>query len=149
MNIETTAQAPTTQWRMWVVFGVSVIAAGATGAVLALALDNGTRTQTVSAPSAGSPTSAAAPDIRSLPSIMSLTPARLAAAAKRISTKAHRPDFSGALIPPARVPKRNRANNAPTLAAVLASMTPETRRYTQKVTSLTFAQLASGAAGSP
>jgi hypothetical protein len=65
---------------------------------------------------------------------MALTPARLAAAANKTA---------------ARVPKRNRADKAPTLAAVLASMTPETRRYMQKVISLTFAQLAAGATGSP
>ena len=34
-------------------------------------------------------------------------------------------------------------------AAVLASMSPETRRYTESIMNLTFAQLAAGAAGQP
>ena len=41
------------------------------------------------------------------------------------------------------------AQSGPTADSVLASMSPETRRYTQTIMSLTFAQLAAGAAGSP
>jgi hypothetical protein len=37
----------------------------------------------------------------------------------------------------------------PTMGSVLASMSPATRRYTEAIMSLTFAQLAAGAAGSP
>ena len=35
------------------------------------------------------------------------------------------------------------------LPAVLASMSPETRRYTESIMNLTFEQLAAGAAGQP
>jgi hypothetical protein len=38
---------------------------------------------------------------------------------------------------------------SPTSAAVLASMSPETRRYTESVMNLTFEQLAAGGAGHP
>ena len=41
------------------------------------------------------------------------------------------------------------AQRSPTAAAVLASMSPETRRYTEAVMNLTFEQLAAGAAGQP
>ena len=41
------------------------------------------------------------------------------------------------------------AQSSPTAAAVLASMSPEARRYTESVMSLTFNQLAAGAAGQP
>ena len=41
------------------------------------------------------------------------------------------------------------AQSSPTAAAVLASMSPETRRYTESVMNLTFEQLAAGAAGHP
>jgi hypothetical protein len=35
------------------------------------------------------------------------------------------------------------------MEAVLASMSPQTRKYTQAIMNLTFAQLAAGAAGQP
>ena len=41
------------------------------------------------------------------------------------------------------------AQSSPTSAAVLASMSPERRRYTESVMNLTFEQLAAGAAGQP
>lgn len=41
------------------------------------------------------------------------------------------------------------AQTSPTAAAVLASMSPETRRYTKSIMNLTFEQLAAGAAGQP
>ena len=47
-----------------------------------------------------------------------------------------------------RVPAPN-AQSSPTAAAVLASMSPETRRYTESIMNLTFEQLAAGAAGQP
>ncbi len=37
----------------------------------------------------------------------------------------------------------------PSLQQVLASMSPQTRRYTERIMSLTFQQLAAGAAGHP
>jgi hypothetical protein len=41
------------------------------------------------------------------------------------------------------------AQSSPSAAAILASMSPETRRYTESVMNLTFEQLAAGAAGQP
>ena len=41
------------------------------------------------------------------------------------------------------------ARNRDQLPAVLASMSPETRRYTESIMNLTFEQLAAGAAGHP
>ena len=41
------------------------------------------------------------------------------------------------------------AQSSPTSAAVLASMSPGTRRYTESIMNLTFEQLAAGAAGHP
>ena len=41
------------------------------------------------------------------------------------------------------------AQSSPTSADVMASMSPETRRYTESIMNLTFAQLAAGAAGQP
>ena len=41
------------------------------------------------------------------------------------------------------------AQSSPTSADVLASMSPETRRYTESIMNLTFEQLAAGAAGKP
>ena len=41
------------------------------------------------------------------------------------------------------------AQSSPTSATVLASMSPETRRYTESVMNLTFAQLDAGGAGHP
>jgi hypothetical protein len=41
------------------------------------------------------------------------------------------------------------AQSSPTAAAVLASMSPKTRRYTESIMNLTFEQLAAGAAGQP
>ncbi len=83
---------------------------------------------------AGPTPAAGVPARASLPasfSIMALTPARLEAGALDI----------GYALPSAKA--------APTLASVLASMTPQTRRYTRAIMALTFAQLAAGAAGSP
>jgi hypothetical protein len=64
-------------------------------------------------------------------SIMALTPARFAAGA-----------LGSGYALPAKA-------SGPTMRSVLASMSPQTRRYTEAVMSLTFAQLAAGAAGSP
>jgi hypothetical protein len=41
------------------------------------------------------------------------------------------------------------AQSSPTADAVLASMSPEARRYTESVMNLTFRELAAGAAGQP
>jgi hypothetical protein len=65
------------------------------------------------------------------PSIMSLTAADLAA--NGLGT--------GYALPSSQ--------NGPSVDSVLASMSPQTREYTKRIMSLTFAQLAAGAAGMP
>lgn len=67
---------------------------------------------------------------RSSMSIMSLTPAQLAANALG----------TGYALP---------TQSVGTVGSVLASMSPQTRRYTVAVMGLTFAQLAAGGAGHP
>jgi hypothetical protein len=65
------------------------------------------------------------------PSIMSVTPAGLAANALG----------TGYALPSAQ--------EGPSVESVLASMTPQTRESTKRIMNLTFAQLAAGAAGQP
>ena len=77
------------------------------------------------------PTDSAVADARRDQPLMSLTPAALA---------------EGALGSGYQLPQ---AQHGPTLAAVLAAMDPQTRRYTKAIMRLTFAQLAAGAAGHP
>jgi len=76
-------------------------------------------------------TTSAAQDARKVPSIMSLTPARLAGGALG----------AGYALPGAQ--------KSPSMESVLASMNPQTREYTKAIMGLTFAQLGAGAAGSP
>ncbi len=80
---------------------------------------------------AGPGSTQSAADAHGVPSIMSLTPERLAEGALG----------TGYALPAPR--------NGPTLASVLASMSPQTRQYTKAIMRLTFAQLAAGAAGHP
>jgi hypothetical protein len=111
---------------------IAVVTAAVTWIVLAYAFDNGSsnsasrsgQTVLVSGPSA-------AQDASRVPSIMSLTPARLAAHALGIGYALPEPE------------------TGPTVESVLASMSPATRRYTRAIMNLTFAQLAAGAAGQP
>ena len=101
--------------------------AAAIGAAFVLAVDTGS-------PKAGpgaATRASATRDARAIPSIMSLTPARLAAGALGL----------GYALP--------HVQRGPTMESILASMSPETRRYTRAVMALTFRQLAAGAAGSP
>jgi hypothetical protein len=114
------------------VTAVAVLAAAITWIVVHFGFDSTASTTASSAqPVAATYASSAAIDARKVPSLMSLTPAGLAAGALGL----------GYALPTAQ--------EGPTLASVLASMSPETRRYTKAVTSLTFAQLAAGAAGQP
>ena len=114
------------------IVAVAALAAAITSVVFAFGFDGGASTAAPSVPiDASVPVSSAAQDARKVPSLMSLTPARLAAGALG----------SGYALPSTQ--------SGPTLASVLASMSPETRRYTKRIMALTFAQLASGAAGSP
>lgn len=105
----------------------AALAAAITWVVLAFAFDGGT-SKAVSSVEPGVS--------RSQPSsmqqaIMSLTPAQAAAGALDIGYQL------------------SSAHHGPTVAAVLASMDPQTRRYTKAVMNLTYAQLAVGAAGHP
>jgi hypothetical protein len=70
-------------------------------------------------------------DTNRAPSIMSLTPASLAANALG----------TGYALPSAQ--------KGPSVESVLASMSPQTREYTKRIMNLTFAQLEAGAAGQP
>jgi hypothetical protein len=112
---------------------VAILTAAITWALSAFALDDGSSSTRRTSVLTGTPisTTSAAQDAARVPSIMALTPARLAAGALG----------TGYALPTAHL--------GPTLASVLASMGPETRRYTKAVTSLTFTQLAAGAAGHP
>ena len=104
----------------------SAVAAGTIAIVLSLTLGSGTGGQPAATTAAP-----AAPATQAPAWLMSLTPEQLA---------------SGALGLGYALPTTTKG---PTTAAVLASMSPETRRYTKAVMSLTFAQLAAGGAGSP
>ena len=131
MNVSTTIPATIEIKRsrlMWLVVGVAALAAALTWAVVAIAYGGGSGSAPVARPFASGP---AVADGARVPSIMELTPARLAAGALG----------TGYALPG--------VHEGPTVAAVIASMSPSTRRYTQTVTTLTFRQLAAGAAGSP
>jgi hypothetical protein len=115
------------------IVAAAALAAAVTWALLAFAFDDG-RTKAASilqAGAAAAPVSSVRADARRVPSIMSLTPARLAAGALG----------TGYALPTTA--------KGPTVASVLSLMSPQTRRYTEAVMSLTFAQLAAGGAGQP
>ncbi|HVN60285.1 MAG TPA: hypothetical protein VMT59_03420 [Gaiellaceae bacterium] len=122
MSVHTTVAPVSRRPSRWFVAATAVIAAGATAIALSLTIGGGAGTTRLApaAPAAAGPAW-----------LMSLTPARLA---------------SGALGLGYALPSTTKG---PTTASVLGSMSPQTRRYTKAVTSLTFAQLAAGAAGSP
>jgi hypothetical protein len=106
---------------------VAALAAAVTWVLVAFAFDNGSSKGVSSVKTSVS---------RSQPSsmqnaIMSLTPAQLA---------------GGALDIGYQLPS---AHRGPTVASVLASMSPETRAYTKAIMALSFRQLAAGAAGHP
>jgi hypothetical protein len=107
----------------------AALAAAISWVALSFTADGGSASRPASAlpAAASSPLQDAARDR----SIMSLTPAQLAAGALG----------TGYQLPIART--------GPTTASILASMSPQTRRYTRAVMGLTFAQLAAGAAGHP
>jgi hypothetical protein len=126
MSVQSTIAVPARPRRTWLLAGVAALAACVAGISLAVTLGGGSSGGT---PVQASPVETHIPSTMSV--IMGLTPARLAAGALG----------TGYALPAAQ--------KGPTLKSVLASMSPETRRYTQAVTSLTFAQLKAGAAGSP
>jgi hypothetical protein len=132
------------------VVGIAALTAAVTWALSAYAFDSGSATtassgsqvseivdplppaslhfRVVAGP--GSATSAAQ-DARRVTPIMSLSAADLAANALG----------TGYAVPS--------AHEGPSVESVLASMSPRTREYTKRIMSLTFAQLAAGAAGQP
>jgi hypothetical protein len=111
---------------------VAALATAGTWAVFALAFDNGTEeTASNARTSVAVPAASVAQDAGRAPSIMSMTPAQLAGLGLG----------TGYALPSAQ--------SGPTAASVLASMSPQTRRYTERIMNLTFEQLAAGAAGSP
>jgi hypothetical protein len=114
-----------------VIAAAAVAAAATTWVLVGVAFDNSASSTSSRRSPAAAPISPAARDARNIPSIMALTPARLAAGALG----------AGYALPTTQT--------GPSLTTVLAAMSPSTRRYTKAVTSLTFAQLAAGAAGHP
>jgi hypothetical protein len=118
--------------------GVAALAAAVTWAVLMLVGDTGSSqagsSATAYTPSLPIPavavTRATATQPRTVRSIMDLTPGDLAGGA-----------LGGYALPSLQ--------GGETLEEVLASMSPQTRRYTEAVMNLTFEQLAAGAAGHP
>jgi len=130
MTVHTTVAPRVGERRRWLVIGAAALVAGVIGVVLALTLtSNGTTSKSAATRASGSASSA--PHGGTMATIMSLTPARFAAGAL---------DYGYALP---------QVQHGPTVAQVLASLSPSTRRYTSAVMALTFAQLKAGAAGSP
>jgi hypothetical protein len=124
MSVQTTIAAPTRRQRRWLLIAAVALGAATIGAVLAIAVNDCTQ-------KADSSIATPALTHSSVPSIMKLTPARLAAGALGL----------GYALPSAQ--------RGATTASILASMSPETRRYTEAVMAMTFEQLAAGAAGTP
>ena len=127
MSVHPTITVPQTPQRRWLVAAIAVVVlAGVIAAMLALTL-GGSSQQARSA----TPSASAVLDAGKVPSIFSLTPMGLA---------------SGVLGLGYALPT---AEHGPSVASVLASMDPQTRRYTKAIMALTFKQLAAGAAGHP
>jgi preprotein translocase subunit SecG len=132
MTVQSTIAVPAQQRHRSLAVWVIALAGLAIATVVAVFLATGGHKGTSASTGA---TSRSAPAARinspAMASIMALTPARFAAGALG----------TGYALPT--------SPSGPTLASVLASMSPQTRRYTKALMSLTFAQLAAGAAGSP
>ena len=131
MIVHTTVAPRIAGQRRWFVIGAAALAAVVIGAVLALTIGSNGTTSKASATAGARPISTASQGGSTMATIMALTPARFAAGAL---------DYGYALP---------QAQHGPTMASVLASLSPATRRYTKAVMALTFAQLKAGAAGSP
>jgi hypothetical protein len=129
MSVHPTITVRQPSQRRWLVAAIaSVVIAGVVAAALAFAFRGGSSTTN---PNVNLSSSPAAQDARKVPSIFSLTPMRLASGALG----------TGYVLPTAQ--------QGPSLESVLASMDPQTRRYTESIMALTFTQLAAGAAGQP
>lgn len=127
MSVNPTITVPQTPQRRWLVAAIAVVVlAGVIAAVLALTLGSSSQQARSATPSASAVLGAG-----KVPSIFSLTPMGLATGVLG----------TGYALPP--------AHPLPSVASVLASMDPQTRRYTKAIMALTFKQLAAGAAGHP
>jgi hypothetical protein len=128
MSVQPNIAVPQTSQRRWLVAGIAaLVLTGVIAAVLLLAF----RGSDQSSPSVTPSGPSAAQDATRVRSILSMTPAELAGGALG----------TGYALPATQ--------QGPSVASVLASMDPQTRRYTQAITALTFNQLAAGAAGQP
>ena len=117
-----TATAPRSKRTRLVVGIAALVAACVAAAGLALSHGSGTSTAT---PVSGQAAKATSHRV----TLMQLTPGEIAGGA-----------LGGYALPTVQ---------GPSLQQVLASMSPQTRRYTERIMSLTFQQLAAGAAGHP
>jgi hypothetical protein len=131
MTVHTTVAPRVGERHRWLLIGAAALAAVVIGAVLALTFTSNDTTSKSAATGAAGSVSSTPRYASTTATIMALTPARFAAGAL---------DYGYALP---QVP------HGPTVASVLASLSPSTRRYTKAVMALTFAQLKAGAAGSP
>jgi len=131
MTVHTRVAPQIGERRRWFVVGTAVLAAVVIGAALALTIGSSDTSSKAAATTGARSDSTTSQGGSTMARIMSLTPARFAAGAF---------DYGYALP---------RVQHGPTMASVLASMSPSTRRYTRAVMALTFSQLKAGAAGSP
>lgn len=170
-SIPTTVQIRRTHL-LGLVVGVAALAATVTGVVLALAFDTGgaseaaSRAQATPAATKATPSASvaiAAQYARGFGS--SMTPAQLASGSTPTGSVAAAAQYARGFgssmsimsLTPAQLAARAlgtgyalpTSQSGPTVESVLASMSPETRRYTEAVMGLTFEQLAAGAAGHP
>ena len=131
MTVRTTITAPVQQRHRSLAVWAIALAGLTIATVVAVLLTTGGRKGPSSAQASSSVVQHMHYNSAAMASIMALTPARFAAGALG----------TGYALPAKR--------SGPTMASVLASMSPETRRYTQAIMNLTFTQLSAGAAGSP
>jgi hypothetical protein len=151
---------PTVQIRRTQLVGlvvlVGALAVAVTSALAAFAFDTGTSKTTSNAQTFRVPASA-------IGRLGSLSPSYTASKAQTFRVRASAISRYGSLSP-SLVPmtpwqlsgaglgtgyQLPSAQTSPTAASALASMSPETRGYTEQIMNLTFEQLAAGAAGQP
>jgi hypothetical protein len=131
---------------------VAALAACVTAVVIAFAFDNGT-SEAVSSSHATATRVAAA---QQGPATFTMTRKQIEGLSTMAQETGHHADPLESMTPAQlagvglgtgyQLPS---AQSSPTAAAVLASMSPQTRRYTERIMNLTFEQLATGAAGQP
>jgi hypothetical protein len=129
MTVQTTIAVPMRQRRAWLVASAALVAASIATVAVVLATGGQRSGGSTSEPAISAQHGPAGSTAAG--SIMSLTPARMAAGALGL----------GYALPSTQ--------HGLTTASVLAAMSPAARAYTEAVMKLTFAQLAAGGAGSP